>query len=157
MKRMLRIIGALLMLMLFCACSPSKLSEEEVREFYMEYVEAHAQDKMAATLKYVHFEYESMLEAEKANEYNKQTRTEILDIEQLSSDLWLVQIYYESTITPSGGTAYHFVGMIDGKCKVMKGHLNVPTNLAKNLDLEKYAPDNYVHPDDVLPEDIEIN
>lgn len=156
MKRIICIIGALLMLMLFCACSPSELSEKDVREFYMGYVEETMQDRLAATLKYAHFEYESMLEAEKNSPHDPTYRCEILDIEKLSPELWLIKIYYESMVAPSGETAYNFVGYIDGELKLMKSHLNVPSALAQNLDLEQYAPDNYVHPDDVLPEGIEI-
>ena len=156
MKRIICIISAVLMLMLSSACSSAELSEKDVREFYMGYVEEIMQDYLAATLKYAHYEYESMLEAEKNSPHDPDFRCEILDIEKLSPELWLIKIYYESMVAPSGNTAYHFVGYIDGELKVMKGHLNVPSALAQDLDLEQYAPDNYVHPDDVLPEGVEI-
>ena len=156
MKRIICVIGAVLMLILSSACSSAELSEKDVREFYTEYVEAVKQDRLPAIFEYVHYEYESMLEADKEYPSDPLFHAEILRVEKLSPELWVLQIYYESSQIPAGATAYQFVGIIDGELKVMKGHFNVPSVLAQNLDLEQYAPDNYVHPDDVLPEGIEI-
>ena len=150
MKRTLCIIGALLMLMLFCACSPSKLSEEEVREFYMEYVETAKEDRIKS-LVYIHYEDEYWREADKESGSNLLYRTDILNMERLNDDLWLLQIYYESVAVPQGNTIYHFVGLVDGECKIMKNWEQVPASLAEGLNLEQYMPTGeIVYPDEII-------
>ena len=152
MKKHLWLVAALLVLTLLCACTPAPSPEDEIRAFYTEYVEAAKKDRVSAATKYVHFEDERMREAAKMSSNNTLLLTDILSIEQLSENLWVLEIYYESAAVPDGDTAYHFVGMIDGERKVMRNWENVPAELAQDIDFTKYMPDydNIVDIDDII-------
>ena len=152
MKKHLWLVAALLILTLLCACSPAPTPEDEIRTFYTEYVEAVKKDRVSATIQYVHFEDKRMEAAFTQSSNNTLYLTDILSMEQLSDNLWVLEIYYESVAVPSGNTAYHFVGKIDGERKVMRNWENVPAELAQDIDFTKYMPDydNIVDIDDII-------
>lgn len=157
MKKSFCAIAALLILIFISACSPSPSAEEEVRNFYMEYVEACIEDRIAATKKYVHYEDPAQLERETADTNCPLLKTDILSIEKLTDDLWALRIYYENLYIPDGETIYHFVGVIDGEYKVMRNIWNIPTTLSQDLNLDQYQPTgDYISPGDVMEEDDQL-
>ena len=154
MKKPLYVVGALLALLLFCAYFLYQSPNDEVLDFYMEYVEACIEDRIAATKEYVHYEDPAQLERETADANCPLLKTDILSIEKLSDDLWAIRIYYENLYVPDGDTTYHFVGAIDGEYKVMKNIWNIPPTLSQNLDLESYQPTgDFISPDEIIEED----
>lgn len=151
MKKPFHFIGILIILLFSCACSPSLSPEEEVQNFYMEYVEACKEDRMDATTKYVHFEDPFDWEMAKQTSNNSLLRTDILNIERLSDELWVIHIYYESLYVPDGNETYHFVGVLDGEYKVMRSLENIPPYLKQDLSLEQYIPTvDFISPDEVI-------
>ena len=151
MKKHLWLVAALLVLTLLCACTPAPSPEEEIRAFYTEYVEAVKKDRVSAATDYVHFEDLYWLEMEALVADNTLYLTDILSMEKLNDDLWVLQIYYESLYVPEGEVIYHFVGKIDGEYKVMRNWLNVPAELVQNIDLEQYMPTGeIVSPDEII-------
>lgn len=69
---------------------------------------------------------------------------------RLSSNLWLAVTYVQLTNEETGNTCYHFVGMIDGKWRIMLGAHHVPQGLSSGIDLSSYVPENE------LPMDVDI-
>lgn len=151
MKRVVYIASMLLILSILYACSPSPSPEEEVRNFYMEYVEACKEDRMNATIQYVHFEDETDRKVAELNAQCTLLCTDVLSIERLSNDLWVIYIYYENLYVPDGNYTHHFVGVIDGEYKVMRSVRNIPSDLKQDLSFEQYMPTgDFVSHDEVI-------
>ncbi len=178
MNKIVRLIAIfLLLLCLLCACGedptepsvhPStsttavipptvpNISDDpslEILNFYLEYLEASKISAVDAILKYLYFENEEYrLLSLSSAEHDNFLSYQMIRLEKLSDDLWLIESFIQSEKIPGGIYGLNFVGRIDGKLYVMSNKREIPEYLKNGLEIEDYEPHGPggVAPDDVL-------
>ena len=125
----------------------------EILSFYLEYCEATKRDSVMALLQYVHYEDKETLKlALSVAPDDPVMHYEIIRLERLSDDLWLIEECFYSKLTPGGICGLNFVGRINGKLYVITGKSQIPPHLKEGLVIEDYTPHGpgILVPDDVL-------
>ena len=126
--------------------------EQQVREFYTEFIEVDLSDPVRAIEEYEYYKDESLkaiaIESVKGN-YT--TDYEILSVEKITDQLWAIELYIETSMRPEGFTAYNFVGKINGEYKVIRGVGSIPDELIGDLNLDAYRPTgDYMDPEGAI-------
>ena len=99
---------------------------------------------------YCHFE-NSWLRSETMHSEDYVTNYEIEYIEQLNKKLWVAKTWVVTVQHPDGRYIVNFIGLIDNKYYIMTGSYQVPKNLLKGCNLDKYQ---LIGPDIITSDDI---
>lgn len=137
MKNKRIFIICLVLLLLFTSCS-NKSEMSEAERFYREFMDATLVDLHEATIKYVHFEDERHLQWTLESE-TKIHSYEIIEVEQLSEQLWAFTVIVADDNQPQGQEGFNFVGIIDGQYRVMRNIDQIPPELKADVEnIEDY-------------------
>lgn len=140
------------MLTALVGCGQNDSRERKIQDFYEEFMEVEMSDPVRAIEEYVFYNDEAIKAiAIDSVEGNHTTHYEILRLEIISEQLWAVEVYFETQMSPEGFTAFNFVGEVDGEYKVMRSVRQIPQSLIENLDLDAYLPTgDFIDSEDVM-------
>ena len=110
---------------------------EQVTDTYIGFLETVKCDYASAVEDYCHFE-NSWLRSETMHSEDYVTNYEIEYIEQLNKKLWVAKTWVVTVQHPDGRYIVNFIGLIDNKYYIMTGSYQVPKNLLKGCNLDKY-------------------
>lgn len=108
-------------------------------QFHVEYLETMKFDPVGATVVYCH--HEDPQTEQIALEYACLVlEYEILRIEKLSSRLWVVEQFTKSEINKLGRYGVNYIGIIDGRYRVMANEEQIPQELKEGIEIPEYMP-----------------
>lgn len=153
MKDLRRLIAMILMLVfMLSACAstappstsapasqktPEMSNIQSALDFYIECMELGKTDYQKAFLDSSHYEREEHYELAR-NHPQLLITYEILRIEQLSDELWLVEGFYTSDKIKLGFYDLNYLAKFDGEWKIMMSIEEIPEALKEGIEFEEY-------------------
>lgn len=141
-----------IMLIIFAGCAHEIPQKKQIKSFYEEFIEVDLLDPVRAIEEYEHYNDETLKAvAIDSVKGNYTTHNEILSLEKITDQLWVIELYIETRMNPEGFNVYHFVGEINGTYKVMRSVRSIPQVLIGDLNLDAYLPTgDFIDPEDVM-------
>ena len=143
-RYLMKITSIFLLLMVFLSGCMTKdtsntVSQDDVIAFYDDFMDLAKDGWSIAVQLYAHYENEVYLESA-VNSDVRVLEYEVISTKQLSGKLWEIEVYTESTEIPLGMYCAHYVGIVDGKMRVMISIKNIPEELKEGVELIPYEP-----------------
>lgn len=134
-----RFIGILVYLLIAALVLASCAKEDGPEDVYREYMEAAKSGYAEAQPEFCHFENSEYLQVV-MEQTDYVIDYEIISVEPLSEKLWAVNaktvtLYHKDTWY----SFTNFVGLIDGKYKVMVHEAEIPAELKTGIDLQRFS------------------
>ena len=144
----------ILCIMLTCICSAllacdNNYVPDDVTAFYQDFLETAKTDHNAAVRQYCYFKHPEEYDVV-ASSTDFLLSYKIHSWEQLSNDLWAVQVSINSINNPDGHKYFHFVGRFDDRFWIMLGTTRIPDTLKEGCDLNQYINKNAVEYKDII-------
>lgn len=127
------------------------LEIQTVLNFYIGCMELMKTDFEYVIRNHCHYELEKSYQLALENLdtfYNFQ----ILRVEQLSEELWVIEYFYTSEVVPGGAYDLNYLAEFDGEWKIMMSNKQIPDALKIGIEFEDYNKESpgIVDPNDVL-------
>lgn len=124
---------------------------QDALAYYVSYMETWKVDHEKALREFSHYNSQEALEVG-LDHPEELVSYEVLRIEQLSDQLWVVEVFGITSTVKNGMYAANYVGLINGEYRVMISEEHIPQSLKEGVEIEPYIPHgpDIVHPDDVL-------
>lgn len=131
--------------------SNAPLEIQTVLEFYIGCMELMKTDFEYVIRNHCHYELEEhfQLALENLDTFHS---FQILRVEQLSEDLWVIEYFYTSEVVSGGAYDLNYLAKFDGEWKIMMSIKQIPDALKAGIEFEDYNKESpgILDPDDVL-------
>lgn len=128
------IIAALILGIFIFTSKPTLPPHEQI---YVDCQELMKTDAKTSIARYLHYEDPDTAELARTTAFEIDSY-EILEIEQLSDNLWHFYAFIKHELRPNGFYVHHFVGIINNEYRVMFSIDHVPDFLKEDLDPTQY-------------------